>query len=191
MHNKVKDTQRVFRKILDSLSRPGKIVPLGTDFEYFTTLLDETMDILMTLLDGEVTFHLVGEDPEATEEIQIRTLSQNVSLEKADYIIIPQGADGDAVSAVFQAANKGTLLDPNRNATLIIETEAITTEAAYTLTGPGVKGSQTVSITAAEKWLEARNEAVAEHPLGVDCFIIDRSGCCIGLPRTTVMEGVS
>ena len=120
MHNKVKDTQRVFRKILDSLSRPGKIVSLETNFEYKTILLDETMDILMTLLDGEVTFHLVGGNPGATEEIEIRTLSHNVALEKADYIIIPQSADSDAVSAVFQAANKGTLLDPNRNATLII-----------------------------------------------------------------------
>lgn len=189
MHNKVKDTQRVFRKILDSLSRPGKIIPLETNFEYETILLDETMDILMTLLDSEVTFHLVGENQEATEEIEIRTLSQPVSLGKADYIIIPQDVDKDSWSAIFQDANKGTLLDPNRNATLILETEAITEEAAYALTGPGVKGSQLVSITAAENWIEARNEAVAEQPLGVDCFIIDRSGCCIGLPRTTVMEG--
>lgn len=191
MQNKVKDTQRVFRKILDSLSRPGKIVPLETDFEYNTTLLDETMDILLTLLDGEVTFHLVGADPEATEEIEIRTLAHPVSLEKADYIIFPKDADREALTAVFQESKKGTLLDPNRSATLILETEALTEGAVYALTGPGVKGSQLVSITAAQNWVEARNEAIAEYPLGVDCFIIDQSGCCIGLPRTTVMEGVS
>jgi len=190
MHNKVKDTQRVFRKILESLSHPGKIVAMDTTFAYRTMLLDETMDILMTLLDREVTFHLVGDDKETTEEIEIRTLARSAGMAEADYIIIPKTTSQAQTTAVFRLAKKGTLLDPNHNATVILETEAISMDASYVLTGPGVRECQWVDITDANHWITARNEAVAEFPLGMDCFIVDQSGSCIGLPRTTVMEGV-
>lgn len=190
MQNKVKDTQRVFRNILDSLSRPGKIVELETTFDYQTSLSDETMDILMTLLDGEVTFHLVGEEPTAIEEIKIRTLATFVPLVEADYIILPDGTNQDYLINVFQQAKKGTLMDPNRSATVIIETENLTTSEKYTLSGPGVNGSREVFIATAEFWIEARNEAVSEFPLGIDCFIVDQTGQCMGLPRTTKMREV-
>ena len=190
MHNKVKDSQRVFRKILDSLSRPGKIVTMDTTFAYRTTLLDETMDILMTLLDREVTFHLVGEDAATTEEIEIRTLGRAARLEDADYIIIPKAADQSLLGEAFRQAKRGTLLDPNHNATVILETEAISTDATYVLSGPGIKECEWVDITDANHWIAARNEAVTEFPLGIDCFIVDQGGSCIGLPRTTVLEGV-
>lgn len=191
MHNKVIDSQRVFRKILDSLSRPGKIVALDTTFAYRTTLLDETMDILMTLLDREVTFHLLGEDAATTEEIEIRTLARASRLEDADYIIIPKATEQTGLAVAFRQGKRGTLLDPNHNATVILESEAISTDASYVLSGPGVRDCQWVSIAAADSWIAARNEAVAEFPLGIDCFIVDQGGSCIGLPRTTVLEGVN
>lgn len=190
MPNKVKDSQRVFRKILDSLSRPGKIVAMDTTFAYRTMLLDETMDILMTLLDREVTFHLVGEDAATIEEIEIRTLARAARLEDADYIIIPKVTEQTGLAVAFRQAKKGTLLDPNYNATVILETEAISTDATYVLSGPGIKECEWVDITGANHWIAARNEAVTEFPLGIDCFIVDQGGSCIGLPRTTVLEGV-
>lgn len=187
MDNKVIDSQRIFRKILDGLSRPGKIVALDTAFDYRTNLLNETMAVLLTLLDSEVTFHLVGNDAHATAEIEIRTLARTAPIAEADYIIVPSLFNA---AEAFEKAKIGTLLDPNQSATIIIETQQLSNDTAYTLTGPGIKDSRTVTIPSANQWLAARNEAVNEFPLGVDCFFIDQAGSCLGLPRTTKIEEV-
>jgi len=54
------DTQRVFRNLLESISYPGRKINIYSDENYGVELFDTTIEVALTLLDGEVTFFIEG-----------------------------------------------------------------------------------------------------------------------------------
>lgn len=193
----VHDTQEVFRTILHCMSRPGtikSIAEIGEREEWQKFCSHSIFLSAMTLLDAEVSFHVVGVDATSIEELfAAYTLSKIAALNEADYIFIMQDVQKQIVNDVFIEAKKGTPVDPQQSATVIIETELLTKDRQLVLKGPGIEFEENVEIEASGNWLEARASANKEYPLGVDMILIDRSANMMCLPRTTMIHdrGVS
>lgn len=193
----VHDTQEVFRTILHCMSRPGTIKSIGEGGEQEEHRGFCSKSILLsavTLLDAEVRFHVIGENAASIEALfSAHTLSKVTDLHKADYIFIMQDDQQQFLHDVFTKAKKGTLVDPQKSATVIIETESLANEHNLVLEGPGIANKENVEITGSEYWMDARAEVNKEYPLGVDMILIDRQSNLMCLPRTTIIHdrGVS
>lgn len=182
--------QQTFRELVQAFAYPGRKRTLEIEETYQGGLLPETIVSLFALLDGEVTYHILGEDKAAEQEIQFRTLAQTAAMEKADYIVVPLNQVAQIAAAIEQS-KKGTLADPNLSATFIIECKNLQTEeGSLTWTGPGIKTTVSMAIADSETWLGTRNEAVSDFPLGIDVLFVGKDGSIVGLPRTTKVEGV-
>jgi alpha-D-ribose 1-methylphosphonate 5-triphosphate synthase subunit PhnH len=188
----VHDTQEVFRAILHCMSRPGtikNIVEISKKMEQQGICQNSTFIIARTLLDAEVRFHVVGKKTESIEQyISAYTLSKVEELQAADYIFIMKDAQQQTISEVFNKVKKGTLLNPQQSATIVIETEMLSNEPHLMLTGPGIASTENVEITASEYWVKDRAEANIEYPLGVDMLLIDGDCNIMCLPRTTIIH---
>ena len=185
----VHDTQEVFREILHCMSRPGtikNIEEIGRPIEQLEYCQHSIFVTAITLLDAEVSFHIVGENAGAIgEHLSSFTFSKVAEIHEADYIFIMKDAPRPLISNVFKKAKKGTLTNPQQSATILIETDRLSNESHLTLKGPGIKHTENVKIGASGYWVTERAEANKEYPLGVDLIIVDRDSNMMCLPRTT------
>lgn len=179
--------QKHFREMIKSLSYPGRINKFIAIEKYRGNLMDSTIELALTLLDGEVTLCIVGDLDKSFEEISIRTNTKKETVENGDFIIIPL-SEKEKISNVLKIAKKGDLLNPQKSATCIIEVEDINSGDEMIWTGPGIKDHIDVRISDGMEWINARNDAVSNFPLGIDIFIIDKNENLIGLPRSTKVK---
>ena len=90
----------------------------------------------------------------------------------------------------------GTLLEPETSTTALYCVERITTSnvpdmrwLTLELQGPGISQTRTVSIAGLDKIEISHILATRQrYPLGIDIYLIDAVGHCIGLPRTTLIR---
>ena len=87
----VYDSQEIFRIVLDCMARPGKInqVP-RTGVSVPQKANPYVIAILRTLLDQQVSFSVIAQDPKRRAAIQnyltLNTRSSPCELEKADFV---------------------------------------------------------------------------------------------------------
>lgn len=176
------DSQRVFRCLLQAVSHPGKLFTLPP-FE-----CDPLESAARTLLDHEVTFHVLGEQAAEIEERIPQLTGARVSpVEEADFALV---SSGDTAGAVLRLG-RGTLERPERGATAIYAVEELSNSGtlALKLSGPGVPGTRTLGIEGlAPAEVEGIREARQDYPLGIDVYLIDFAGRVAGLPRSTRLE---
>ncbi|MBD8026968.1 phosphonate C-P lyase system protein PhnH [Ureibacillus sp. Re31] len=181
-------TQRTFRKILEAMTFPGKIVQLEQSPNELSPLYSQTVLVCQTLLDGEVTFAVIGEK-KVSQSIQAYTGSHEAKVEEADFIIIPNTVDSNEI-ADLKVAKKGDLLNPQKSATLFFEVDNLMDGIQLELMGPGIKDKTVIHADISKGFLKIRDELNAEYPLGIDVLFIDRSGYGMALPRTTKVTEV-
>lgn len=184
-------TQSVYRKLLDCMARPGKLEKLKAMPSNFETLSSYTFGIALTLLDQEVSFHILQDEENTSRVVQLYTMAKKKSIEKCDYLFLHEGQYVD----LYQL-KKGTPEFPDESATIISEVARISHDELHsestiklTLTGPGIKGKQEISISGIHHdLLPAWKQINQEFPLGIDWIIVDQEGmvCCI--PRSSRME---
>ncbi|MEK5036997.1 phosphonate C-P lyase system protein PhnH [Sporosarcina sp. FSL K6-3457] len=188
----VHNTQEVFRTILHCMSRPGTIKNIdgiGSRMEQLEKCHHATFLSVMTLLDAEVSFHIIGGNAAVLEELfTAYTLSTATDLGQADYIFILQDAQPQMIHEVFRRAKKGTLMNPQQSATIIMETKKLSNDPLLTIRGPGIETMENVHIAESELWRFERAEANQEYPLGVDMILIDCQSNMMCLPRTTKFQ---
>lgn len=189
----VHDLQMVYRKILDSMSRPGQVTSLqalANVNDYNVPCYDATLLTIMTFLDAEVTFHvLLDNEQNVIQKISEYTLAIHTSLDKADFVIVLQGTPESVISHAMTQSKQGSLMDPHTSATWIIETAFDKQEVSQLmLAGPGVK-NQTKLYTAltTDIW-QVRNACVSEYPLGIDLIFTDDNLQVVCVPRTTKID---
>jgi alpha-D-ribose 1-methylphosphonate 5-triphosphate synthase subunit PhnH len=169
--------QQMFRKLVTAMSRPGHVVNLADCLagrRAFTGLL-------ATLVDGEVSLadpgNLLDEADWPLLEVQPGEIDQ------ANYVL----ADGRQPPPQNFQPNLGDLSNPERGATLILDIDDVShaAQTPLTLSGPGIDGTTTLSVTGlADDWLRRRTDWVCAFPLGVDLFICDATRAA-AIPRTT------
>ncbi len=191
----VHDIQCTYRKLVNAMAFPGTVGDLAP---YAAKISDgcgvSLMPLLLglTLLDAEVSFSLYAGTEDAASA-SARALSEMTGSPAvpngapASYLFV-LGAE-TPVSAAFAAAPIGTLENPHRGATILLEVTAFgETGIDLGLTGPGIADSHALVVDRAPEWIEVRREKNREYPLGVDLILYDSEGHIVGLPRTTKLE---
>lgn len=185
----VHDVQRAYRKLIDSISKPGTMVSLYEESRKLDSVANCNRSILvlmLMLLDAEVTFHILGgETQNISRYINQLTYSKVVPLEEADFIYVLEGADSEEIEGAIIRCKIGDLVNPHLSATLIIEVEKISNHRDLVLSGPGIKGEKYISISGETDWVRLRAEKNIEYPLGIEMYFVDKNYNLLALPRTT------
>lgn len=188
----VHQTQEVFRMILHCMSRPGTIENIRDIEKTINAHGDCPQSIFVTaitLLDAEVSFCVIGEHAREIEEsLSSFTFAKVADVEEADYIFVMKDTPKKLMRHVLKFAKKGTFENPDRSATILVETEKLSNEPSLTLRGPGIQDTVMVEIAESTFWLTAREEANHEFPLGIDMILIDEESNLMCLPRTTTIQ---
>ncbi len=182
--DEVYDGQAVYRLVLEAVSNPTKIVNIH---QYAAKLFGANPDFLalaITLLDSEVSFY-ANDNLKLSRDITLLTLASIESPEAADYIFIE---DKEYIQDLIGIAKCGTLANPHKSATLIIQNEDLA-DCDLVFVGPGIDGSQQVSVSETVMTaLRLRDKQHYEYPQGIDLFFVSENGDFFAVPRTTRWE---
>ncbi len=177
------DAQRVFRLVLEAMSRPGRIVSLPA-LAAPPSMSPAAGSTLLALADFETPVWLGAEVRDAAPWLRFETGSP----------IVDQ--PGDAVFAVARADAPPPLGSlplgsdeyPDCGATLILEVRRLGDAGPLRLAGPGIAVAQRLGVEGvAEAFWRQRAGLADIFPRGVDLVLT--SGCRLAaIPRTTVVE---
>ncbi|MBF0506709.1 MAG: phosphonate C-P lyase system protein PhnH [Nitrospirae bacterium] len=191
--------QITYRIILQSMGHPGKIYQLpggwvngqgAGDTRTGCGKADGLMSVLLTLLDHEVTFFLLGSSANCFEDKIFELTRSTVSdIVSADFIIVPEGKSGGEVLK----ARRGSLDYPDAGATVLYIIDSLVDRSngkgRILLKGPGIKDGLEISVSGPMKdEFLCIKEANAEFPLGIDCIFIDKFDRIMCIPRSTMIE---
>lgn len=179
------DSQAVFRRVMNALSRPGVVQTLPPALSPPAPLTPELAAIALTLADHEAPLWLDGplaQTPAIAEYLRFHTGARIVSdPHDAAFALV---ADPTTMPP-FAAFALGVQEYPDRSTTLVLALEKLDGAAGYTLSGPGI--AQTARLLAeplpndfVAQWRANR----ALFPCGVD-LLLAGAGRIAGLPRTT------
>ncbi|MFC2946795.1 phosphonate C-P lyase system protein PhnH [Virgibacillus sediminis] len=190
--DQVHDSQQVYRALLHSMSRPGTISSVesvAVDSDFQLPCYDTTMLTVLTLLDAEVTFHIIStKNKGLIEKISEYTLAKFAPVNKADYVIVLRDAtEAEIIHAMAQCKN-GNLRNPHTSATWIMESSPLSSKAELRLSGPGIKNTATLKVSFTPEMWKARNERTKEYPLGIDLIFTDLRNQVACVPRTALVE---
>ncbi|CDQ20821.1 phosphonate C-P lyase system protein PhnH [Halobacillus karajensis] len=187
----VHDLQKVYRKLLHSMSRPGTISSLqevGGHSENPLPYYEATLHSIVTLLDGEVSFHILTENHQDLHtKISEYTLAKWAPIGEADYVIVLRDSLESSILWAVEECKNGNLIDPQASATWIIESAPLSNQDELTLTGPGIKDSSQLEVSLSSSFWQARNERTKEYPLGIDLIFTDEHSQIVCVPRTTTV----
>ncbi|WP_077210930.1 phosphonate C-P lyase system protein PhnH [Bacillus dakarensis] len=185
----VHDLQTVYRKLVDSTSRPGFISDLVPEADKLDDTVDFSESILLlalTLLDPEVSFKVYSKESHmVSEKISTLTYAKKKDADEADYIFVLKDAEEGSLVEAIQQGKPGTLKDPHVSATIITEVDRLSDDGELLLTGPGIQKSNTVAVGESDSWVEARQFKNTEYPMGIDLLFVDKQHQLLALPRTT------
>lgn len=186
------DARRTFRALLDAVSRPGTMVWLHADADVEPVVLPA-----LALADIEITVSVVG-DPE-----RARGLARLLRRSTGAAIAEPASADlvialGGFAAGTVGSMRRGDATHPESGARLILEAARVVTDPTsgggsnrvdLWLIGPGARSGRLVSIEGvAAEVFELLQVANAEHPAGIDTWIVAGDGTCVGIPRSCRIE---
>lgn len=152
----VHDTRETFDGLLSAMSRPGTVhtVPEPADHAVVTTLVDH-----------EVT--LATDDERLRDALAAEGRLETAAREEADIVHARDHAGWDV-----RDCTRGTLVEPSDGATVVYRVETLaeeeTEDTTLTLSGPGVDGTATLSVSLPEAELSALATAQSGYPRGVD-----------------------
>ncbi|MCU0605691.1 MAG: phosphonate C-P lyase system protein PhnH [Desulfobacterales bacterium] len=191
MDGRIHRSQKNYRRLLQALSRPGRVVRLETvdgpaPFAAARALAE-------CLLDSEVGFCVAGSGGAAALQAAIAgaTGARVSSLEDADFIFFIDGGGRGGVCR----ARRGAFESPEDGATLVYCVDPPPAGGPerfrVRLTGPGIPGPAGIApemagIPIAE--FQALVTVNADYPLGVDAFFVRPDGELMGLPRSTRIQ---
>ena len=186
-----------YRILLDCLARPGTINRISPA-TMFANWPDNTnpyaLAACMTLLDQETTYisARAGQWIDSTQNeltwVQIRTNCRIGDALTGQFALLH-----DAQSAHLLAhLNQGSLTFPEHSCTAFIVVDSIATENPnWTLKGPGIKESTAIAVQTNSDILSYINATRQNYPHGIDVFLVDIQGSCVGLPRTTRISPIA
>lgn len=177
--NEVFDTQAVFRKILETMSNPGRTISIAEQKSKLFGNYKAFLALAATLLDNEVTFSGCG-NQELEKDIQLITLSEKTDLSNADFIFVP---DRKTLPDIFAKAKCGTLTDPHKSVSLIIKNNE-SHDYTIELYGPGINGK--IKLPCSDIIYDSiilRDKCEYEYPTGIDMIFVTESGDVTCIPR--------
>jgi alpha-D-ribose 1-methylphosphonate 5-triphosphate synthase subunit PhnH len=180
--------QKNYRSLLQSLSRPGRVVRLA-DLDGVPPP-SAAMAIAECLLDSEVGFCATGSAfaHGLQRAIAEATGARTECLEAADFVFF---SEGDSRGGVHRA-KRGRSEFPEEGATLVYCLESppaqVSDRFRVRLTGPGIPEPSGIAPEMPGIPVQAFQDLMivnADYPLGVDAFFVRPNGELMGLPRST------
>jgi alpha-D-ribose 1-methylphosphonate 5-triphosphate synthase subunit PhnH len=181
-------SQKNYRRLLQAMSRPGRVVRLES--LNGVSLFAAEMAVAECLLDSEVGFCVAGDGRAQALQAAIAgfTGARLESLQSADFVFfVPGGSQGSV-----RLAKRGCSEFPEEGATLVYCLESLPADTSdrfrVRLTGPGIPGSSGIAPEMPGIPVQAFQDLMivnADYPLGVDAFFVRPNGEVMGLPRST------
>ena len=185
-----------YRLLLDCLSRPGTIVQLPTvdflavptDLIAGSTTNPFCLAACMSLVDQETSVVLaaagnwVAEHHPAAAWVHVRTNARRSAASDSAFACL-----WDVASlALLPSLSHGSLTFPERSATAFCAVDSLSAHGTWELSGPGIQTTKELGISNVTSeqmgYIQASRQS---YPLGVDVFLVDATGRCVGLPRST------
>jgi alpha-D-ribose 1-methylphosphonate 5-triphosphate synthase subunit PhnH len=181
--NPVLDSQWVFRRVLEAMAHPGRVVRVDPVLDPPAPLGPASAAVCLTLLDFETPLWL---DPATRSADAIEWLAFHCG---APIVAEPAAArfaliaDPSAMPPL-DAFEAGTDAMPDRSATLVIQVESLTAGRGVRLTGPGIRDVAALEIRGVQDdfWTAVRANA-GRFPRGVDIVVVEGPQLA-ALPRT-------
>ena len=181
------DSQAVFRRVLETMSYPGRIAAVDVDLEPPAPLHPATAAVCLTLLDYETPLWLQSRADHHDVEAYLRFhcgCPLTDSAESADFALIlhPGRAPG------LETFGPGQAEQPHRSTTLLLQVDSLTGGPRARLQGPGIADRAELAPAglAAGFWEQWRRNA-SRYPLGIDVTFASGSRVA-ALPRTVQVE---
>ncbi len=182
--DEVFDGQRVFRKVLESMSNPGRILNIKEEADKMYGENKPFLALAMTLIDNEVSYYTCGNESLA-KDISLLTLSRETDLAEADFIFVERESD---LKNVIEHAKTGTLADPQKSAAIILKVPA-DNDVEISIRGAGIKGTLSISVPQIVfSALELRKQQEHEYPTGIDFIFVTDEGELYSIPRLVLKE---
>lgn len=182
------DSQGIFRSLLDAMANPGRIVTLPKIGINHPATNRYPILVLMTLLDHEVSFCVMGgAQTQVTEYLKTNTGSKESRLEDSDFILVYGGIS----CGLIQRARVGTLEYPDESATVIYDAGSIGDggeDVLLELSGPGIADKRRIGASGIEENEIGDVLAMRDYPLGIDLILSDKAGKIACIPRSTIVE---
>jgi alpha-D-ribose 1-methylphosphonate 5-triphosphate synthase subunit PhnH len=171
----VRDTQAIFRTLLESMAWPGRIhhVPVeahGAPGNAWAAA------VLIALLDHETS---LAADEATQRFVGARTGARSALASEADFVLADE-------TIRLRELRMGSLEFPDDSATLVLLVDELTKRGRVHLTGPGIETERSLHISdvRAELWQE-RAQMERLYPRGIDLLAIDKAGKLAAIPRST------
>ena len=193
--------QRAFRAVLDAFARPGTVraIERAPQDPARPVALDPALEQAVRLfVDQAVTFAVADAEPDAIAAyLTGETHARRAPVGEAAFVVAPQRADVRTVQQAVIEASAGTLLSPERGATVIVGCACVAPAAAASaggepalhvieLRGPGIKDVNAFAVDRID-WAQARTERADEYPCGLEFLLVDPNGTIVAIPRTSTL----
>ncbi|MBF0678683.1 MAG: phosphonate C-P lyase system protein PhnH [Devosia sp.] len=182
----VRDSQAVFRVLLDALATPGAIKALPKTLPRMSDTSPELVSTLLTLTgpECEIALSLALQTEPVRQFVAFHTGARLTDeLEAAAFVFV---AEGDALPKLSQC-NLGTQEFPDRSTTIIVAVTSLTDGPQRVLRGPGIETEARFAVSGLpEDFVAQWSENRELFPRGVDMIFVS-DGQVLGLPRTTRM----
>lgn len=179
-------SQAVFRRALEALSRPGRLVALESDAEVPAGLDSASCALALALLDQDTALwcspSLAG--PRIGGFLRFHTgCALAPHAQRAEFALARAGELPD-----LEGFGQGSDEYPDRSATLIVQVGALEEGGAWRLSGPGIKGVARIGCSGLPAgFIVQWQRNGSRYPRGVDVILVCGRLVC-GLPRTTRIE---
>ncbi len=184
----VLDSQRVFRRVLEAMAHPGRVVVIDAAADAPAPLAPASAAVCLALLDFETPLWLdaAARSAEAVEWLRFHCGVPVVDAPGAAHFAL---VAAPASMPALESFDAGTDEMPHRSATLVLQVEALTPGAGPRLAGPGIATTARLDVTGppGDFWDLVRANA-ARFPRGVD-FVLTTGTRLAALPRTVRVEG--
>jgi alpha-D-ribose 1-methylphosphonate 5-triphosphate synthase subunit PhnH len=176
-------SQAVFRVLLESLARPGRVFRLP---EETGQVGPGIVPLAIAVIDSKVA---IAGAPEWQARICRATGASPVGIDEASLVAIYGTASTETVSRL----RRGSADAPEDGAKVGLACGALSEggpgETTIELKGPGVPGRTRLGVDGVSREVfDALRAANAMFPAGVDVWLVDERGGVAGLPRSARLE---
>ncbi len=176
------EAHSAFRAVLDALARPGTVtrLPDGPLRSVPATLLP-----VLALADLGTPVCVLENDGRWADAVAVATDAPNVGLGQARLVAAVRPMAPDELRAL----RRGSAATPEDAALACIPvTDVDGGRRRWRVSGPGtVSGSAIAPAGLPDGFTEARADAVAQFPVGIDLLLVAPDGRIVGLPRSSTL----